>query len=123
MPQPQQQRSIPDVDIDGFVPNEDFAKRALRMAPAEYTRVYNVPALLVDMAPDATAPAGAATEIPSKRLEGSYRKTTDEDERLPDSTTMQLRYANRVAFLVKRPGNLFPEMISIGRALNCDIVL
>jgi hypothetical protein len=112
------ERSIPDVDVDGFVALDELVARTRRLSPQDVARVYNVPGLLVD-----TAPPGGDKATSGERLEASYRRTTDEDSKAPDSVTVLLRYAGRIAFLTKRPGNLFPEMISIGRALNCDIIL
>jgi hypothetical protein len=34
-----------------------------------------------------------------------------------------MRYNDRVAFLTKREGNPFPHMVSVGRALNNDVVI
>lgn len=120
------ERSIPDADVDGFIALDDFVARAFRLSADELARAYPVPALLVTSLPDA-APlipgAKLGQEVPIKRLEQSYRTTADEAQPLPDPVAVQLRYAGRVAFLTKRPGNHFPDMISIGRALNCDLIL
>jgi hypothetical protein len=114
------ERSIPGVDIDGFVAVEDLAARIKRLGVEAVARTYRVPGLVVDASANrsATKPMGS-----NQRLEASYKSTTDEDQPLPDHMTVLLRYAGGIAFLTKRPGSLFPEMISIGRALNCDIVV
>lgn len=111
------ERAVPDVDPDGFVPPEAVLQRARALAPAEFLKVYSVPGLLVTGAPeDLAAQEGS-------RVEASIRRMADEDSALPDHVTVDLKYTNHIGFLTKRPGNLFPEMVSIGRALNCDIVL
>lgn len=109
------ERSIPGLDIDGFLSLEDLAARAKKLSSEELARVYNAPGLLVD-----TRPVPQAT---NQRLEASYKRTADEDHKLPDHVMVTVRYAGGVGFLTKRPGSLFPEMFSIGRALNCDLVL
>src|SRR5207302_1417787 len=50
--------------------------------------------------------------------EKSIRRTLAHDDKGAAAA-----YHDRVAFLTKRPGNPFPQMVSIGRAMNNDIVI
>ena len=52
----------------------------------------------------------------------AYRRTIEGGANAEGGGSPKL-YLDHVAFLAKRPGNPFPQMISIGRARNSDIVL
>lgn len=68
-------------------------------------------------------------EIKTKTGESDGNKSTKERsyERTavipPSGAGIINRYHDRIAFLAKRPGNPFPNMISVGRALNNDVVI
>ena len=60
--------------------------------------------------------------------ESTHLKLTDREISFKSTMTVPIhgdarRYHNKVAFLSKRPNMPFPNMISIGRALNSDVVL
>jgi hypothetical protein len=120
------ERAIPDIDVDGFVSLDDLASRARAYSRPDRDRVYNVPGLFVPPPGEGTdgKPISRSSESGrNARLEASYKRTADDDQKLPDPMVIELRYAGRVAFLTKRPGQPFPDIVSVGRALNCDIVL
>ena len=89
--------------------------QARAQAAEAFTRRYAFPALYVfDVAPGG-APSAAS---------GADETVRDGPQLM---TLMQkggnvLRYLYEVGFLVKRPGNPFPQFVSIGRAPNNDLV-
>lgn len=119
------ERIVPELDGDGFMWLEDLAAKARALASSSFARVYSVPALVVsfDSIPDPSAPTPSAPTNAGEMdgLERSFKRTVD--TRGSDARQARLRYGAKVAFLTKRPNNPFPWMVSIGRALNCDIAL
>jgi hypothetical protein len=111
---------VPEPDAGGFVQFEALANFARTASLKEFAAAFPQPALRITVTPK-TTPAGSPTPV-----EKSIKKTlTSEDETHDtrrDSDTGALTYERTVAFLKKRPRNPFPQMISIGRALNNDIV-
>lgn len=113
--------ALSGLDPEGFALAERLRVYA-RRGEAEFVTLYPAPALIVETTtPDATQ---AAQE--SGDRERSFARThageVEADVR-PAHPSEVARYVGRVAFLTKRPGNLFPEMVTVGRALNNDITL
>lgn len=113
-------RGIPGVDDEGFASAEEVRARALRTAKDEFVRVYPVAGLVVALS-DPTPASGGAPVDADTTVERSIRETSERPA--PRISPEAARYLGRVAFLSKRPGNPFPQMVSVGRALNNDIVL
>lgn len=111
--------SLPGLDAEGFASFERLRALA-RRSPDELATAYPLPALLVEG-------AGAATASAARLLADRERSFARTQERqafdLGDGEEVSDvgRYLGRVAFLAKRPGALFPDMITVGRALNSDI--
>jgi hypothetical protein len=110
-------RPFPERDEDGFL---DLT--ALRLAriqdAARFDEALQSPALLV--AGSSEAPRRETP--PNMRRELSYRRTTISATPRGPASRELASYAGRLAFVDKRPGNPFPSMIAIGRAMNNDIV-
>jgi hypothetical protein len=107
------------LDPEGFTTIERLRIYA-RRGEAEFALMYPVPALVLEVTTDVLA---RAEGVPDR--ERSYARTNpaDPDDVEPAQPDDVARYVGRVAFLTKRPGNPFPEMVTVGRALNNDITL
>ena len=105
------------VDLDAIPRNEaGFASvSAIRREGRVMDSALTSPALVVVDA------AGGGSENAEDDLD--HRSTMDADSVTRPAADFDLAYQNTLAFLVKRPGNPFPQMISVGRAANSDIVL
>jgi hypothetical protein len=117
-------RAIPGTNREGFVPLDAVRARARELAPSEFVAIYFAPVLHVQALPGAAHREGTGTDD----AERSFRRTQLADDEpdaapgagpIPDSG----RYHDRLGFLLKRPGNPFPQMISLGRAMNNDLVV
>ena len=105
-------------ELDGFVSLEALKARAKKMTKTEFVASCAGPALVVTgdegsaSSPGAAAgPGGSSFLIVT--LEGASSQ----------AAVAAKRYLGRVVFLAKRPGNPFPNMISLGRATSNDIVI
>ena len=99
---------------EGFLSRDALSARARAQTADVFTKVYAFPALyVVDIL------VGAPTS-PGER-DATVRAG-------PQLLTMlkgganAFRYLQQIGFLVKRPGNPFPQFISVGRAANNDLV-
>jgi hypothetical protein len=107
-------RSIPGLDDGGFIAYPALKATARRLALDAFLKVFPVPALhLFAVAPPT---AGDIPELGDPR-ERSFRSTGTSDA--GDAP----RYHDKVGFLTKRPGNPFPDLVSLGRAMNNDIAV
>lgn len=94
-----------------FVELAVLARAARSRSAEEFAAVYPAPGLLIEL-------AGA-------------RQSSGGEERPQDGHLLTLTvrsvdflpYLGRVGFLLKRPGNPFPRMISLGRTSSMDLVL
>lgn len=109
--------ALPGLDAEGFGSVERLRALA-RRAPEDLAQAYPVPGLLLE---GATAEVAARAQRVVQDRERSFARTMqgegEEVEELADAE----RYVGRVAFLAKRPRGLFPDMVTVGRALNSDI--
>ena len=88
--------------------------QARGQAAGAFARLYAFPALfIVDVAFDGAAPGAGDDETvrDGARLMTQVHKGAS-----------ALRYLHEIGFLVKRPGNPFPQFVSLGRAANNDLV-
>ena len=99
----------------------ELRKRALLLDERTFVTNYDSFALLV-IPPDGTAGRKATVQGPTQ-LEESYRATILVEDSVEVDPAMVAAFLERVAFVRKRPGNPFPNMISIGRARNSDLML
>lgn len=112
--------SLPGVDPDGFVTVDRLTALARRSA-AEFVAAYPVAALVIENA--------VAMHIRAERAaverERSFARTAqgESPEEAGRDADELARYVGRAAFLTKRPGNLFPDMITVGRVFNADVTL
>lgn len=90
-----------------------------KLSATEFARAYTRPALHLALAVNTTA-RGGAQDTGKTTKEKSYERTAVIP---PSGATAANRYHDRIAFLGKREGNPFPNMISVGRALNNDLVV
>jgi hypothetical protein len=109
-------REVPGLDHDGFAPAAAIKGTASRLKLEDFVKIYRFPALSLEARDpqdemDTPAPIRGLSPI-----ERSFQRTTTHSGEAR-------RYDARLAFLIKRPGNAFPDIISIGRATNNDIVL
>jgi len=120
----------PSRDAEGFVTLEALRAYGRSVSTEAFAAQFPAPALQV-------------TAVEAKRLGGGPQEPTvversirptivsEEEEDVPSRRRTQrfgtetgaTRYQKKVAFLVKRPGNPFPQMISVGRAMNNDVAL
>lgn len=107
-------------DDTGFVALTALRAAARGLTSPEFAAVYPHPALL----PLAREPGARTGSSDEARRELSYRRTmiSSSDTPRPETSEVVLGYADRVAILAKRPGNPFPKMISVGRAMSNDVV-
>ncbi len=102
--------TVPGSTKEGLLSSSRLAEQARAQTVDTFTKVYAFPALfVVDVtvgSPDAEPAAQAGNQLMT----------------MLRSDATALRYLHQVAFLVKRPGNRFPQFVSVGRAANNDIV-
>lgn len=102
------------IDHDGFVASDALA-RFVQQYGWEEVGVEDLPALWIEDVPETQGTTGEDLH---------YRRTLESQRAMQTlSGGNAQRYLNKVAFLLKRPGGLFPHMITIGRASNSDLVL
>jgi hypothetical protein len=106
--------AVPGASKEGLLPREALVALARSQPAPAFARQYAFPALYVCDVALGGAPSGA-----------------DADETLRDGPQLMtlmhrggnaMRYLYEVGFLVKRPGNPFPQFVSVGRAPNNDLV-
>lgn len=111
-----EQRLVPGLDPDGFIQAGTLRTHAAQ-GPDGFVKTYRAPALLMTIDPagsrDTSADSKAATRSVPQLLTIAGQ----------NSGGAARRYVDKVAFLTKRPGNMFPNMISLGRATSNDVVL
>lgn len=100
-------------DSFGFLPLAECKRTALRCTEPDFAQLFPAPGLLVT----SDGPGAAGQESPDDR-ERSFKRTVQDE-----GGAGMARYRGKIGFVAKRPGNPFPTMISIGRALNSDVVL
>lgn len=115
---PVERTSLPGVDLEGFVPLDRLVVLARRVAPAEFAGVYPAPALVIEGADAATR----AEQVVIDR-ERTFARTLQESDVTESDADEVARYLGRAVFLTKRPGNLFADMITVGRVAKADISL
>src|SRR5581483_8655208 len=104
-------------DADGFVALASLRARAKSAAtPGDFVKSCPGPALLVLGAADdgggvAANGAASGSKVLIVTVEGGK------------GDAAARRYHGRAAFVAKRPGNPFPNMISLGRSTSNDLVL
>jgi len=106
--------AVPGSSKEGFLSHDTIQAQAIAQSADTFAKVYAFPALfVVDITVEAPGRAGArdATVQPSAPVMSLIDKNAD-----------AFRYLHEVSFLVKRPGNPFPQFVSVGRAANNDIV-
>ena len=102
----------PEANSEGFARRSQLEKWAYRLSPAEFIERYPRPGLLV-LDPE------TETDDP---LDGQEQKNSGVMLVTQSIESVDyLAYLNKIAFIAKRPGNLFPHLISIGRSSNNDI--
>ena len=104
--------TYPDVDKEGFIPFELLKQQTRDMSLEQFLQEFPVPALLVVYR---EPEAGHETLDPTNR--GVQLLTVS------IKSTSILRYLGKIAFVTKRPGNLFGHLISVGRSGNNDITI
>jgi len=107
--------TLPGTNKDGFASVSDVRREVRARDLPGFLEIYPVSALLVaDIKvgepegggdPDATARSGPQLLTELK------------------SGSSAFRYMDKVGFLAKRPGNPFPQFVSLGRAANNDLVI
>jgi pSer/pThr/pTyr-binding forkhead associated (FHA) protein len=106
--------AVPGASKEGFVSRDALGVLARAQPAAAFARQYGFPALYIfDIAPSGTASGASADETVR---DGPQLMT------LMQKGGNALRYLYEVGFLVKRPGNPFPQFVSVGRAANNDLV-
>lgn len=106
--------SIPGASKEGLLSSEALAEQASVQTANGFAELYSFPALYVN---DVSAAADEESGIGDATVRARPQLQT-----VIVAGAAALRYLQRVGFLVKRPGNPFPQFVSIGRAANNDIV-
>jgi hypothetical protein len=105
-------------DAEGCVDLPALRSLSQRLPQEDFVAEIEAPCLLFFVGPSngGDGPAAGST------IEASIKRTVvaAENEAGNPST---MRYRDKVAVLRKRPGNPFPSMITLGRAMNNDVVL
>ena len=104
-----------------FTWQQDMRAEALTLNREAFLARYPTPVLWVTP-PPGTAGVSAQESSPVDPVE-SYRRTILQDDSLEADPAAAAAYLDRVAPLDKRPNNPFPNMISVGRAGNNDVVI
>lgn len=68
-------------------------------------------------------PASLRSEYSPPVEDQAGRQTLFQDDQVRADPNECSAYAGQVGFLSKRPGNPFPDMVSVGRAPNTDLVI
>lgn len=120
----------PSPDSEGFIAFEALRAYARAVTAEEFVAHFPAPALQVTAIE--IKPLVGGQQDPTA-IERSFRRTSisGEDEEEPTRRRTQrfgtetgaTRYQKRVAFLVKRSGNPFPHIVSVGRAMNNDLAI
>lgn len=106
--------ALPGASKEGFFTEDALAAQARAQTVKTFAEVYAFPALYVA---DITVGApGKGGERDATVQKGPQLMT------LLNQNANAFRYLHQVAFLVKRPGNPFPQFVSLGRAANNDVV-
>jgi pSer/pThr/pTyr-binding forkhead associated (FHA) protein len=115
---------VPGRDTEGFVDVATLHDTAQKLTAKAFATVYTAPALLtVGLNREVAPVAHEMTPRSGARLASIKRTILSGSSAVaPEAATKGRSYSNRVAFLVKRPGNLFPQMITVGRAMNNDVL-
>jgi hypothetical protein len=98
---------------EGFISLSRLRRVAREGSLASFVKTYPVPAVLV-----VDVGVGAAEGNPAATTQAGPQLVT-----LFKSGKSAFRYLDEVAFLLKRPGNPFPQFISVGRTPNNDVVI
>ena len=114
--------ALPGLDRDGLIDRRALAENAVDLGRPGFLERYARPALLFVDEKGSTRPIGPGEKRPA-RPASSIQIVTLEGKGGSSASEKALHYLHRVAFLVKRPANPFPDMISLGRAATCDIVI
>jgi len=96
-----------------------------KLSAAQFARANPRPALHLTLELSKPRTARVARD-PEAREKSPQEKSYERTATIPPSPSGLVaasRYHDRIAFLAKRAGNPFPNMISVGRALNNDLVV
>jgi hypothetical protein len=102
-------------EVAGFPRVGDLKFETGKLSASDFAQAYPRPALHLVLK---TRGRGGERSDKSTK-ERSFERTAE----IPQEGTPSERYNDRIAFLTKREGNPFPHMISVGRALNNDLVI
>jgi hypothetical protein len=119
---PSDERRV-ETEPEGFVSLATLrAKARACHRPSDFIGACAGPALLVleDLGAAAT-PSGTPPAGPTPSSSSHFQLVTLEGGSGATSAAVK-RYHGRVGFIAKRPGNPFPNMISIGRSTSNDVV-
>ena len=106
--------ALPGANKEGFFSEDALGAQVRAQTAKTFAEVYAFPALYVA---DITVGApGKAGERDATVQAGPQLVT------LLNQNANAFRYLHQAAFLVKRPGNPFPQFVSVGRAANNDVV-
>ncbi len=105
---------MPGATKEGFLSRDALAAQARAQTEDVFAKVYAFPALFVV---DITVGAPGASGARDATVQAGPQLMT-----MLGGSMNAFRYLHEVGFLVKRPGNPFPQFISVGRAANNDLV-
>jgi hypothetical protein len=106
--------ALPGASKEGFLSREVLEAQARAQTADTFQKVYAFPALHVV---DITMGAPDSKGDRDRTMQAGGQLLT-----LLKGNASAFRYLHETSFLVKRPGNPFPQFISVGRAANNDIV-
>lgn len=120
-------RPIPGQDADGFISFQDLRGAATRMPVEQFCAVYSQPSVLLQALLGDEHGSPAVPGAPLADQERSYKRTVsgggETSTGFRADPASLVRYHERVGFFTKRPGNPFPNMVSVGRAMNNDLTI
>lgn len=106
------------VDVRGFNRLSDLRENAVGLGVHAFCEAFPQHALIFS---SVAAASNGSDDSAAIDFAGERDSTRASD--VGDDRSAALVYGDRVAFLRKRPENPFPDMISLGRASNNDVVV
>jgi hypothetical protein len=98
----------------------DLRARLSKVSLDEFCKAHARPALHLALQ---VKPSGKTARIVGPDGKSTEERSYERTAVIPPNAVSVQRYNDRIAFLSKRAGNPFPHMISVGRALNNDLVV
>jgi hypothetical protein len=116
--------ALPGASPEGLLTKEALQAQALSQTAEVFGKTWAYPALYVyDLTVEDSTGAKPGPGQPAARAKADQTSRPGVSlMTMAIKSASALRYLHLIGFLVKRPGNPFPQFVSLGRAPNNDIV-